>query len=76
MPAGIYPLAFAQHEDFCDAAGAVDVLAARLQLVRIVRVDDRGKTKHLNFGFGKLKLDELAAALRKFRRAVENRLAV
>ncbi len=36
VPAGIYPLPFAQHEDFGDAAGLVDVLAAGIQLVRVV----------------------------------------
>jgi hypothetical protein len=36
MPARMHPLALAQHEDFSDAAGAVDVLAAGLQLVLIV----------------------------------------
>ena len=76
VPARIYPLPFAQHEDFSDSAGLINSLAAALQLVRIGRLDHGSKTKHLNFGFGKLELDELAPALRKLRRAVENRLAV
>lgn len=42
MPAWIFPLPFAQHEDVSDAAGLGDALAAGLQLVRIVRVDHRG----------------------------------
>jgi len=73
MPAGIYPLPFAQHEDLCDAAGLVDSLAAGLKLVRIVGVHHRGVAINLNFGFGKLELEKLAAAFCELGRAVKNR---
>jgi hypothetical protein len=42
MSARIYPLPFAQPEDLGDAAGLVDVLAARFQFVRIVQVHHCG----------------------------------
>src|SRR3989440_9287243 len=76
MPAGIYPLPFAEHKDFSDAAGLVDALAAGFQFVRIVGVYDCGEAVDLDFGFGKFELEELAAALCKVSRAVENRLAL
>lgn len=62
MPAGFYPLAFAQHEDFCDAAGLVSALAAGFEFVRVVRVNHSGETLNLNFGFGKLAGWELFVA--------------
>ncbi len=51
MPARIYPLPFAQHKDLSDAAGVVDVLAAGLQLVRIValRISQTPKLVRLYF---------------------------
>ena len=58
MPAGIYPLAFAQHEDLCDAADLVDVLAAGFEFVSVVRAGDCGEAIDLNFGFGKLEFDK------------------
>ena len=70
MPAGIYPLPFAVDEDFGDAAGLVEVLAPGFQLVRIVRINHRGGAINLDFGFGKLELDEFAAPLRKLRGAI------
>jgi len=76
MPAWIYPLPFAQHEDLSDAAGLGDMLAASLQLVRVVRVDNGGGAIDLDFGFGKLEFDQLATTLRKLRRTVKNCLAV
>src|SRR6266850_1355115 len=54
VPARIYPLPFAEYKDFGDAAGLVDVLAAGLEFVRVVRIDDCGETVNLDFGFGKL----------------------
>ena len=76
MPTGIYPLAFAQHEDFSHPAGVVDPLAAGLELIRIVGVHDRSQAINLDFGFGKLKLQKLASAFCKLGRAVKNCLAV
>ena len=63
VPARIYPLPFAQHEDLGDAAGLGGALAAGLQLVRIVRVHHSSVAINLDFGFGKLELEKLAAAL-------------
>jgi hypothetical protein len=54
MPARIYPLPFAQHEDLSDAAGLVDSLAAGLKLVGIVGVNRSGVAINLDCGFGKL----------------------
>src|SRR5882762_3884504 len=76
MPARIYPLPFAQNKDLSDAAGLGDMLAASLQLVRVVRVDNGGGAIDLDFGFRKLEFDQLAATLRKLRRTVKNCLAV
>src|SRR5436309_15114417 len=74
VPSGIYPLSFTRYAGFGDTAGLVGVLAASLQFVRIIRVHHRGGAINLDFGFGKLALNEFAAALRKIHCAVENRL--
>jgi hypothetical protein len=58
VPAGIYPLAFAQDKDLSDAAGLVDVVATGLKLVHIVRVDHSGVAIDLDFGFGKLERED------------------
>src|SRR5207245_4181660 len=76
MPARIYPLPFAQHEDLSDAAGLVDSPAACLQFVRIIRVHHSGVAINLDFGFGKLELEKLAAAFCELGRAIKNRLTV
>ena len=76
MPAGIYPLPFAEHKDFGDPSGLVDVLPSGIQFVRIVGIHNRSEAVDLDFGFGEFELDELAAALCEPFRAVENRLPI
>jgi hypothetical protein len=44
--------------------------------VQIIRVHHSGVAKDLDFGFGKLELEKLSAALGEQSCAIENRLAV
>src|SRR6266446_717435 len=76
MPPRIYPLAFAQHEYFGDAAALLGALAAILKLIRVVGVHNSGRAIDLNFGFWKLQPDKLAAVFCEPCRTVEDRGAV
>src|SRR5436309_15917385 len=76
MPSRIYPLAVAQDKNFRHAARVRAPLAALLNLIGIIRIDDCGKAIHLNLGFREFEFHQLAAALRELHGSVENCLAV
>ena len=60
-------MAFAEDEDFGDAAGVFVTLSEGLNLVQIVGIDERGIAINLNFSFRKFQFDELAAVFCELR---------
>src|SRR5229473_1491407 len=76
VPARVYPGAVVEDEDFGDTAGGLIALAALLDFVEIVGVDDGGVAVDLDLGLREFEADEFAAGGGEARRAVEHGVAI